>query len=401
MRSQGVSNTDGSGGRNKRPRAGCSQGVRTSERGSVDVVVVGAGQAGLSAAFHLQRLTARDGVPRPGGTVVLDHNPQPGGAWQHRWPTLSVADVHGIYRLPGIPGELDATLDLPAGEAASVAVPAYFAAYEARHGIDVHRPVAVREVQDRIDRHEPMLDVVTDQGIWRTRTLVNATGTWTRPFVPSYPGLRSFRGRTLHTADYRGPEPFTGLHVLVVGGGASAVQLLGEISGVAETTWVTRRPPRWRTEERFDPEIGRTAVALVDQRVRSGLVPESIVSVTGLRLRRQEAEAAARGVYDRRPMFARVEPDGVRWPDGHYQHVDVILWCTGFRAALDHLAPLHLREPGGGIRMDGTEVVRDPRVQLVGYGPSASTIGANRAGREAATNVARLLVAPSVLRRTA
>jgi thioredoxin reductase len=373
--------------------------VRSSDRGSVDVVVVGAGQAGLSAAFHLQRLTARDGLPRPGASVVLDHNPDPGGAWQHRWPTLTVADVHGIYRLPGLPG--DTTVDLPADEPASVAVPAYFAAYEARHGIDVRRPVVVRRVQDSVGTDEPLLDVVTDKGTWRTRTLVNATGTWTKPFVPSYPGLRSFRGRSLHTAEYRGPEPFAGRHVLVVGGGASAVQLLAEISGVAETTWVTRRPPRWRTEDRFSPEIGRAAVALVEQRVRSGLVPESVVSVTGLRLRPQEAEAAARGVYDRRPMFARIEPHGVRWPDGGYQHVDVILWCTGFRAALDHLAPLHLREPGGGIRMDGTGVVRDPRIQLVGYGPSASTIGANRAGREAATNVARLLGAATVERRTA
>lgn len=57
----------------------------------------------------------------------------------------------------------------------------------------------------------------------------------------------------------------------------------------------------------------------------------------------------------------------------------MILWATGFRAAIDHLAPLRLREPGGGIRLDGTRAVRDERIHLVGYGPSASTIGANRA----------------------
>ena len=43
-----------------------------------------------------------------------------------------------------------------------------------------------------------------------------------------------------------------------------------------------------------------------------------------------------------------------------------------------------LRQPGGGIVVSGTTVVKDPRVQLVGYGPSASTLGANRAGRVAA-----------------
>ena len=70
----------------------------------------------------------------------------------------------------------------------------------------------------------------------------------------------------------------------------------------------------------------------------------------------------------------------------------MILWCTGFRSALDHLAPLLLREPDGGITMTGrlaTQVARDPRV--VGYGPSASTIGANRAGRAAATELIKHL----------
>jgi hypothetical protein len=86
-------------------------------------------------------------------------------------------------------------------------------------------------------------------------------------------------------------------------------------------------------------------------------------------------------------MFSEILKDGVRWEDGSFQRADVILWCTGFRSSLDHLAPLMLREPGGGITMVGrlvTQVAREPRVHLVGYGPSASTIGANRAGAAAA-----------------
>lgn len=75
--------------------------------------------------------------------------------------------------------------------------------------------------------------------------------------------------------------------------------------------------------------------------------------------------------------------------------VDVILWCTGFRPALDHLAPLRLRSPRGGIVVDGTRVVADPRIHLVGYGPSASTVGANRAGRAAVRELRALLSAPA------
>jgi NAD(P)H-nitrite reductase large subunit len=92
-------------------------------------------------------------------------------------------------------------------------------------------------------------------------------------------------------------------------------------------------------------------------------------------------------------MFTRIEPDGVLLPDGSRWRADVIVWATGFRPAITHLAPLHLRSEHGGIQLDraGTTAVADPRVQLVGYGPSASTIGANRAGRVAARGVAAWL----------
>ncbi|MEN8675325.1 FAD-dependent oxidoreductase [Nocardioides sp.] len=340
-------------------------------------VVIGAGQAGLSTSYHL----ARRGIEH----VVLDADAAPGGAWQHRWDSLSMDDVHGIAALP------DAERPEPPGtERANRAVPAYFADYEAAHGLPVVRPVSVDRVVDDADAESGLLVVRAGRRRWTTRTLVNATGTWSQPFVPSYPGARTFRGEQLHTHDYPGPEHFRGRRTLVVGGGASAVQLLGEIAPVTNTLWVTRRPPVWRTDD-FTPEVGRAAVALVEERVRRGLPPASVVSVTGLALREQELVADRLGAFRRRPMFASIEPDGVRWDDGEHERADVILWATGFRPAVTHLAPLHLRSAHGGIALDGTTAIADPRVQLVGYGPSASTIGANRAGRLAATRVAQSL----------
>jgi hypothetical protein len=103
----------------------------------------------------------------------------------------------------------------------------------------------------------------------------------------------------------------------------------------------------------------------------------------------------ARGVLNRLPMFSEILENGIRWPDGTVVRADVILWCTGSRSSLDHLAPLMLREPGGGITMAGrlvTQVAKDPRVHLVGYyGPSAFTIGANRAGAAAAKELMAFL----------
>lgn len=341
----------------------------------LDSVVIGAGQAGLSASYHLTRREIRH--------VVLDADRAPGGAWQHRWDSLTMHDVHGIAELPG-----DAR---PSGEGrANEVVPAYFGDYERAHGLPVLRPVRVDRIDDGPDG---LLVVRAGERAWHTRTIVNATGTWSQPYVPFYPGITEYAGEQLHTHDYPGPAHFEGRRTLVVGGGASAVQFLGELAPVTEVLWATRRPPVWRTEE-FSPEAGSAAVALVEQRVRRGLPPGSVVSVTGLALRPQEEAARRLGIYDRRlPMFARIERDGARWADGRFERLDAILWATGFRPAIVHLAPLRLRGPEGGIQLDrhGTTAVVDPRVQLVGYGPSASTIGANRAGRFAARGVAAWL----------
>ena len=130
--------------------------------------------------------------------------------------------------------------------------------------------------------------------------------------------------------------------------------------------------------------------------------PGSVVGVTGLLVAPPYIrDALDRGVLERLPMFDRITEDGVAWADGRFVAADAILWATGFRAALGHLTPLHLRGPGGGIRMDGTHVAGEPRIHLVGYGPSASTIGANRAGQAAARSLRRLLRPQGELPRAA
>ncbi|GLF95597.1 NAD(P)/FAD-dependent oxidoreductase [Streptomyces yaizuensis] len=349
---------------------------------TVDVVVIGAGQAGLSAAHHLRRV----GLVPDRDFVVLDHAPRPGGAWQFRWPTLTYGRVHGMHALPG----MELTGADPSRPASEV-IGDYFTAYEERFGLRVRRPVGVRSVRSLEEGTGGRLLVATTDGDWSARALINATGTWERPFWPRYPGQETFRGRQLHTAGYRGPEEFAGQRVIVVGGGASGTQHLLEIAPpAAATTWVTRRPPVF-VEGPFDEGAGRAAVALVEERVRRGLPPQSVVSVTGLPLNDALRHAREQGILDRQPMFERIVPDGAVWAGGRRVDADVILWATGFRAALDHLAPLGLRESGGGIRLEGTRAVRDERVHLVGYGPSASTIGANRAGRAAVRDVLKVL----------
>jgi cation diffusion facilitator CzcD-associated flavoprotein CzcO len=354
------------------------------------VVVVGGGQSGLSAAYHLKR---RGFTAAPGqhSFVVLDAAPAAGGAWRERWESLRMATVNGIFDLPGFPKP-----PLDPGEPSRTAVPRYFADFERAAGLPIQRPVRVIAVRPGRDG---LLIVETDHGSWVTEAIINATGTWTNPVRPRYPGQETFAGLQLHTSDYVSAEQFAGKRVAVVGGGISALQQLEEISRVATTFWYTRRPPVFRDGE-FEPEVaGREIIAKVVADVEAGRPTGSVVSYTGLGWTPYALAAKERGVLERRPMFTSIEPFGVRELDGSFTSVDVILWATGFKAELTHLEALHLRNEHGGIRLIGTQVAADPRVHLIGFGPSQSTVGSNRAGREAVTAVVKYLTSVEKLRQ--
>ncbi|MEV5343752.1 pyridine nucleotide-disulfide oxidoreductase, partial [Streptomyces sp. NPDC052676] len=96
------------------------------------------------------------------------------------------------------------------------------------------------------------------------------------------------------------------------------------------------------------------------------------------------------------PMFTRLAATGVRWADGSRAEADAVIWCTGFRPALAHLAPLGLRGPRGHIPVCGTRAAAERRLHLLGYGDwtgpaSATLIGVDRPARDAARDIARLL----------
>jgi cation diffusion facilitator CzcD-associated flavoprotein CzcO len=344
----------------------------------LQVVVIGAGQAGLSAAYHLQRR----GLRPEREFLVLDANEGPGGAWRHRWDSLTFGTAHNIHDLPAMElGTPDPT------EPASSVVERYYGNYEREFGLKVRRPVRV----EKVTGETRTLTVHTDSGTWETRVLINATGTWDRPYWPYYPGRELFQGRQLHTHDFVSAEEFSGRNVVVIGAGTSAVQFLLQLAEAgAGTTWVTRRPPLF-TDRTFDSEWGRDVERRVHARTQAGLPPSSVVSVTGLPLTDQYRAGIDAGILRSAGPLKRITETGIELDDGRTVPADAILWATGFRAALDHLKPLKLREPGGGIRMDGVRVLKDDRVLLVGYGASASTLGATRAGRAAALQAVRQL----------
>ncbi|MFF5784168.1 FAD-dependent oxidoreductase [Streptomyces sp. NPDC012693] len=394
-----------------------------------DVLVIGGGQSGLAAGYHLRRLGL--------DFVILDAGPSPGGAWPRAWDSLRLFSPAAYSSLPGrlMPPQPGETYP----EAAHVV--AYLSAYEERYDLPVHRPVRVSGVH-----HDgALLRVETDAGTWLARAVISATGTWSRPFVPAVPGRNEFSGTQLHTVGYENPAAFAGKRVIVVGGGNSGAQIAADLATThsetarrslhavdanrppadlatadsesaarrslhavhsnrpsaelargVELTWVTLRAPRYLPDDidgraLFDHATARRR-ALDEGRADTGGVASlgDIVAVPPVRAARDA------GLLKARPMFARLTGTGVEWADGTRADADVIIWCTGFRPALAHLAPLGLRGRRGHIATAGTQALGEPRVHLLGYGDwtgpaSATLIGVGRPAREAARSIARLL----------
>ncbi|WP_290852680.1 FAD-dependent oxidoreductase [Gordonia sp. (in: high G+C Gram-positive bacteria)] len=341
------------------------------------VLVIGAGQAGLSAAYYLQR----EGLIAGEDFEVLDANPTPGGAWSHRWDALTFSLVNGVYDLPGsrLP---EADPDEPAREV----VKRYYGGYEQERGLRVARPWRVTSVERDADQRFLVRAERPDGGVrtYRAGAVISGTGTWDHPYVPWYPGR--FDGRQLTTRDFPEPSDFAGQRVLVVGGGISAVEFVLLLHEAGATPiWSTRTPPRWR-DIPFDTDWGRAVEESVAERTRAGLRPLSVVAATGLPRTSRFAPLIDDGVLASRGPIGRLVTDGVEFADGSRESVDAIIWATGFRASIGHLAGLGIRERTGGVLMadDDVSVVKAPGLFLVGYGRSASTLGATRAGRRAA-----------------
>ncbi|WP_030552602.1 ArsO family NAD(P)H-dependent flavin-containing monooxygenase [Streptomyces exfoliatus] len=347
---------------------------------TADVVVIGGGQAGLAAGYHLRRLGL--------DFVVLDAQSAPGGAWRHTWDSLHLFSPAAYSSLPGrlMPPQPGETYP----DASHVV--SYLTDYEQRYELPVVRPVRVEAVH----RDGEFLRVEADAGTWRARTVISATGTWWRPFVPAVPGRSEFRGRQLHTVEYGRPADLAGERVIVVGGGNSGAQIAADLAYDTDLTWVTLREPRYLADDidgraLFDHATARRR-ALDEGRTDNGGVASlgDIVAVPPVR------EARDAGRLKAQPMFARLTATGVEWDDGNRADADTIVWCTGFRPALSHLAPLGLRGPRGHVPTAGTRAVGEPRLHLLGYGDwtgpaSATLIGVGRPAREAAREIARLL----------
>lgn len=318
-----------------------------------EAIIIGGGQAGLATAYHLQK----KGVD----FLLLDNQTGPGGAWQQYWPTLTLFSTASFSHLPGIQMPTYGNDEYPPASH----VVDYFTRYEQRYDFPIERPVNV----DLVTWDNGLYTITAGERSWTARQVVAATGIWSAPHTPSYPG--DLTGTFWHAANYPGPETFRGTEVAVVGAGNSGAQIAAELSEVAEVTWYTREEPQWMPDEVSGRDLFRGARerALTVQRGQPDPGTDNlghIIMVPEVRAARDEGRLKAT------PMFDSVDE----------VVADHLIWCTGFDPALGPLREvLRGREP------------KHPGLHLVGYGDwtgpgSATILGVGPYARATATTIA-------------
>jgi cation diffusion facilitator CzcD-associated flavoprotein CzcO len=240
-----------------------------------------------------------------------------------------------------------------------------------------------------VHRDGPGFRLDTSAGDVHARAVASATGTWSSPVMPTLPGQSDFGGTVLHSATYAGPTSFAGRRVIVVGGGNSGAQIVAELSEVARVTWSTREPPTFLPDEVDGRYLFEQATARY-RAVQEGRTPNPARSLGDVVMVPSVRAARDRGALRAEPMFVRFTPTGVVWPDGREERADAVIFATGFRPALAHLAPLGLVGAEGRIEImrggSGTRAAREPRLWLIGYGEwtgfaSATLIAVGRTAR--------------------
>jgi putative flavoprotein involved in K+ transport len=285
-----------------------------------DIVIIGGGQSGLSAAH----VAARAGL-RP---VLLTASAEPVGSWPDYYDSLTLFSPARYSELPGRAFRGDRERYPTRDE-----VVAYLRDYAAHLDADMR----CGERVERVTRDGAHLVVHSATGLDLQAPLVlAATGGFGSPHRPALPALERFAGSVIHASEYRSPADYAGRRVLVVGGGNSAVQIAAELAAIARVTLTTRSPLKFSPQRPLGKDLHwwlkRTGLdtAPIGRWLRGKSTP---VLDDG-----RYRAALASGNPDHRAMFERLDGDSVVWPDGDREKIDAVILATGYRPHLPYLA---------------------------------------------------------------
>ncbi|MCA9530006.1 MAG: NAD(P)-binding domain-containing protein [Myxococcales bacterium] len=367
------------------PDAPRAPGLSPKPPPSADVLVIGAGQAGLAVGYHLARLGLR--------FVLVDANERVGDPWRRRWDSLRLFTPARYDALPGLPFPAH-----PDTFPTKDAMADYLEGYASRFELPVHTGVRVQRLAHR-DRGYV---AETSRGTIQADQVVVAMANYQRPWAPAFAADLDRRIVQLHSAGYRSPRQLQDGPVLIVGAGNSGAELAAEI-GRDHPVWMSGRHPG-ELPFKVTGLVGRllltrlvlrvlfhrvlTTDRWLGRKMRPKIVGQAgpLIRIKSKDLTRLEVRRVPRttGVRDGRPQLE----------DGRVLDVANVLWCTGFHPGFSWI-DLPIFDHHGEPRHASGLVPEAPGLYFVGlhflHAMSSSMI--HGVGRDAARIAERVAAA--------
>lgn len=332
----------------------------------LDVIVIGAGQAGLAAGHALTQAGL--------SFQILEASDRAAGSWPHYYDSLTLFSPARYSSLPELPFPGD-----PERYPLRDEVIAYLQNYARYFAFPIVYQARVKQVQ----REGKAFLVSTDSGqSYRARAVIAASGPFNQPNIPAFPGLNQFAGTVLHSSAYRRPSDVTGRRIAVVGSGNSAVQIADELAQTHQVILTARKPPRFIAQRPFGLDLHFWLT-------RSGLdklplgdwfnwAPTAPVLDHGMY--RQAFESGQPNTkLSYRPLFDRITATGLQWRD-QVEPIDTLILATGFINSPAYLAGLDGLQASRAAEQRGGAALYVPGLYFVGAAWQRSNASATLRG---------------------
>ncbi|MGJ3237379.1 MAG: flavin-containing monooxygenase [Anaerolineae bacterium] len=312
-----------------------------------DVLVIGAGPAGIASAYALEQA----GI----SYRVIDRAEQIGSTWASLYPSLKLNTTRFFSHMPGKPFPLEYGI-FPSG----AQYHDYLLDFVAGHDFNIQLGVEVYRVAPEGD----LWRVETSAGRWLYKTVISATGIWNNPITPPIAGLQDFAGTCLHAHDFRDPEQLRDQRVLVVGNGPSGVDISIVAGDVGKKSYLGIRSGI-KMSRRFPLGVPRHAWLMLAERLPKawcrplmkwlgkfdfgdtsylGLAPPPVGSggMTGY-AGDDLLRAVQAGKVTPVPTPVRFVPEGAILADGQELSVDTVVMATGYEPVLHQYLDIPLQ----------------------------------------------------------
>lgn len=283
----------------------------------VDVLVVGAGHAGLGVA---SRLKARGRLP-----FIVEANPRIGDAWRARWASLRLFTPRFVNSLPGMP--------FPNGDdpfPGKDEVADYQERFAGTLGVPIQLGTRVHHLRHTADGFVASLD----GGVITARNVVIAYGAHRTPKIPAFASRLDPAVLQLHSSEYGRAGALPPGPVLVVGGRNSGAEIAMELAGTHDVALTfdngtTYAPARWRSTGWWRTAQFRSWA--LRGAILPGPFPWPLKPPAGKWVEVDVQRAEREGTLRLVPRATDAVRDEVRFSDGSAERPRMVIWATGFR----------------------------------------------------------------------